>query len=77
MPRLDYTTIKGVKYAGVVFETRLLPCITILYDMFMVDGRKSIPVDIYNYLSPVAIAYWIMSDGARNGRGSMYGFTVR
>lgn len=31
LPRLDYTTIRGVKYTGVQFETRLLPCITILY----------------------------------------------
>lgn len=39
----------------------------------MEDGRKSIPVDIYYYLSPVAIAYWIMSDGARYGKGMVPG----
>lgn len=79
LPRLDYTTIRGVKYTGVQFETRLLPCITILYDKFMEHGRKSIPVDIYYYLSPVALAYWIMSDGARYGKGMVLctdGFTV-
>lgn len=45
----------------------------------MEHGRKSIPVDIYYYLSPVALAYWIMSDGARYGKGMVLctdGFTV-
>lgn len=62
-----------------LYETRTLLCITILYDKFMEDGRKSIPVDIYNYLSPVALAYWKMSDGTRSGKGMVLctdGFTV-
>ena len=28
-----------------------------------VNGRKIIPIDIYNLLTPIALAHWIMGDG--------------
>jgi hypothetical protein len=53
-------------------ETRAYPCFTILYNMFYsydLNKKKYIkivPLDIYNLLTPVALAYWIMGDGLGN-----------
>lgn len=39
-----------------------------LYDQFIINGIKSIPSDIYNLLTPIALAHWICGDGySRNG----------
>lgn len=40
-----------------------------LYDLFIVNGRKSITHDLFHYLNPAALAFWIMSDGARTQNG--------
>jgi hypothetical protein len=37
--------------------TRSLPCFTELLVLFYVNGVKVIPEDIYNLLSPVALAH--------------------
>lgn len=37
--------------------------------MFYIDGIKGIPVNIYHYLTPVALAHWIMGDGTWVGCG--------
>jgi hypothetical protein len=34
-----------------------------LYDIFMGKGKKCVPLDIYNELTPIALAHWIMCDG--------------
>jgi hypothetical protein len=41
------------------FFTRSLPCITELYSLFYVNGVKVIPQNIYELLTPVALAHWI------------------
>jgi hypothetical protein len=33
------------------------------------NGKKIVPNDIYNELTPVALAHWIMCDGAVSGKG--------
>jgi len=35
----------------------------ILYTLFIEDGKKIIREELYFYLSPIALAYWIMYDG--------------
>lgn len=40
-----------------------------LYDSWYTDGVKHVPTDIVNYLTPLALAIWIMDDGARVGYG--------
>jgi hypothetical protein len=31
-----------------------------------------VPLDIYNLLTPMALAYWIMGDGSGNGSKGLY-----
>jgi LAGLIDADG DNA endonuclease family len=69
LPYLTSTQMRGKRFFGVVLFTRALPCFTVLYDMFYVAGTKVIPFDIFNLLTPVALAYWIMGDGAARNMG--------
>jgi len=56
-PRLDTTTIKGKKHCTIVFATRVLPCFTYWHNLFYVDKKKIIPLDLYNLLDYEALAY--------------------
>lgn len=49
-----------------VFKTRALPYLTRFYDLFYVNGVKTIPANIVEYLTPIAVAFWIMDDGQWN-----------
>ena len=47
--------------------TRSMPCITELHAKFYVNKIKIIKSSIYNDLTPIALAHWIMGDGTFNG----------
>lgn len=57
-----------ITYA-VGFKTRSLPCFNEIYDLFYKDKIKQIPDNIYDLLTPIAIAHWIMGDGAKLNKG--------
>jgi hypothetical protein len=46
-----------------------MPCFTELYYLFYPNGVKIIPEDIYNLLTPVALAHLIMGDGSVKPHG--------
>jgi hypothetical protein len=49
-----------------------LPCISELYSIFHINGLKVIPANIYEFLTPVALAHLIMGDGSARD----YGLTI-
>ena len=61
--------------------TRAMPCITELYHLFYVNpDKKVIPQNIYELLTPVALAHWILGDGSAIGSGLRLGtdsFTIK
>lgn len=57
-----------ITYA-VGFKTRSLPCFNEIYDLFYKDKIKQIPDNIYDLLTPIAIAHWIKGDGAKLNKG--------
>lgn len=64
MPYLVSGTRLGKKYYALEFVTRVLPCFTELYFLFYPDkGVKIIPQNIFELLTPVALAHLIMGDG--------------
>jgi NADH-ubiquinone oxidoreductase chain 4 len=63
LPYLYTNLRKGVINYSTRFQTRSFPCFTQLYTIFYVDGVKIIPEDIFNLLTPIALAHWIMNDG--------------
>jgi hypothetical protein len=54
---LSITKIGTKKYFNVVFGTRNYPFLNELYDMFIYNGKKRVPIDIYNELNEVALAH--------------------
>lgn len=66
VPYCDNALVKNKQYFGIRMDSRAYPCFTILYNMFYKDKIKIVPADIYNLLTPVALAYWIMGDGKGN-----------
>lgn len=72
LPYLDPTIVKNVLYNSIRMDTRAYPSLTILYHMFYINKVKIVPADIFNLLTPVALAYWIMGDGTGNSYKGLY-----
>jgi len=51
------------------FYTRGLPCFNECRSLFYINKVKRIPEDIYNLLTPVALAHLIMGDGSAKQHG--------
>lgn len=49
-----------------MFFTRSLACLLKIYNLFYVNGEKIIPSNIYDLLTPVALAHWVMGDGVND-----------
>ena len=56
----------GTKTYALSFFTRTYPFFTELHKKFYIKGKKIIPFEIYELLSPAALAHMIMGDGCRN-----------
>lgn len=65
--------IKGNRYGkefySVCLQTRGLPCFAELRSIFYINGVKTIPENIYDLLTPVALAHMIMGDGSAKSHG--------
>lgn len=73
--RLGYTTVTN----SLTFVTIQLPCFILYYTMFYPDGKKVVPLTIYDLLTAIGIVYWIMCDGSRSNNGihfNVYGFDL-
>jgi hypothetical protein len=44
--------------------TRCLLSLNPIFDLFIVNGKKSISLDIMNGISPRSLAFWAMDDGS-------------
>jgi hypothetical protein len=60
---------QGNKNFGLQFKTRSMPCITELRNLFYLDNKKIIPINIYDLLTPVALAHLVMGDGSVQRHG--------
>ena len=69
MPSFNTSIRKDTKTYALGFFTRSLPCFTKLYTTFYPNGIKVIADDIYNMLTPVALAHWICGDGWHTRHG--------
>ena len=54
---------EGTEYYGYEFNTFTFRSFNWIHRMFYNNGRKVIPGNIYEYLTPLALAVWIMDDG--------------
>lgn len=53
----------GKVYSTLTFYSYALPCFNELYELFYVDGKKVIPSNIAELLTPLSLAYWLCDDG--------------
>lgn len=72
VPYSDHALLKSRQYYGIRLESRAYSCVTSLYNIFYNDKVKIVPADIYNLLTPLAFAYWIMGDGLGNFYKELY-----
>lgn len=67
-------------YSSVLFATLTLPCFTSYKELFYNSfGKKIVPLNINQLLTPRGLAYWIMDDGSIQNKGlhlNVYGFTL-
>lgn len=68
-PYLTRSTRAGNLYYGLEFLTRSIPCFTELHNLFYVNKVKVIPQNIYELLTPVALAHMIMGNGVYKSKG--------
>ena len=68
-PKIKVRNRLGTNTTESQFETRSMPCITELYLLFYPENIKVIPQDIYNLLTPIALAHLIMGDGSKQRHG--------
>jgi hypothetical protein len=68
-PSILNRTLNGTKFSSLRFLTRSLLCFTELYSLFYPNKVKVIPDNIYELLTPVALAHMIMGDGSYVGKG--------
>lgn len=50
-PYTTKTLIHKKEHIGLAFTTRTLPCITELYNIFYMHGKKVVPSDLFNLLT--------------------------
>lgn len=72
VPYSDNAIFKNKQYYGIRMESRAYSCFTLLYNNFYLNKVKVVPEDIYNLLTPLAFAYWIMGDGLGNFYKGLY-----
>nr|QVG61556.1 hypothetical protein [Rhizoctonia sp.] len=56
--------ITGKIFSRVKFSTRALPCFNELYELFYPLGKKIVPLNIAELLTPLGLAYWVCDDGS-------------
>ena len=74
LPRYEevHLKINNKKYGRLVLETRSYSIFNRLENLFIENKIKIIKPDLFHYLTPTALAYWIMCDGVSN----QYGVTL-
>ena len=59
----------GKENISLQFFTRAMPCLTELRSLFYPNGVKIVPYNIYELLTPIALAHMIMGDGSVERHG--------
>lgn len=65
-PYYTKTKLKNKYHFGWAFTTRVLPCISELYNIFYKNNKKIIPLELYELLNWEVLAHWICGDGTYN-----------
>jgi hypothetical protein len=58
--------ISGKLHESKYFNTFALPCFNTFHELFYLNGKKVVPANIEELLTPIGIAHWICDDGSFN-----------
>lgn len=61
--------VKGKLRKVIRFSTWTYTSFNWIHEVWYKDGRKILPSCIHEYLTPLALAIWIMDDGSKAGKG--------
>jgi hypothetical protein len=78
LSRVSLDKITNTKHSSISFTTMQLPYFNWYREIFYNLNVKRVPDNIYNLLTPIGLAYWIMDDASRHGSGlhlSVYAFS--
>jgi hypothetical protein len=70
--RIRYSKLAGLTET-IDFNTFCLPCFNFYYELFYKDGKKRIPDNIIDFLSPISLSTWIQDDGYFHNRDNFLG----
>lgn len=59
------------RYTYYRFKTYSFSSLNWIYDLFYINGIKIVPLNISEYLTPLALAIWIMDDGSKSQSGGL------
>lgn len=59
----------GKEHGKIRFSSFALPCFNELYELFYPKGRKIVPANIGDLLTPLGLCYWIADDGGFDKKG--------
>jgi hypothetical protein len=62
----------GIKHYAASFDTLSYSAFNFFHDMFYIDGVKVVPMNIADWLTPRALAYWAMDDGGVDRSGFIF-----
>ena len=69
-PKVFTKLTKGGKVRSLYrFRTFTYSSFNSIYELFYINGSKVVPAVIADYLSPIALAVWIMDDGCKASSG--------
>ena len=70
VPKIQTRLSKGSKLRKIIrFHTFTYSSLNFIHEDWYLNGVKVVPHNIEEYLTPLALAIWIMDDGARVGSG--------
>nr|YP_009059681.1 LAGLIDADG endonuclease [Parasitella parasitica]AIO05731.1 LAGLIDADG endonuclease [Parasitella parasitica] len=69
-PQIYTRLIKGGKVRSIYrFKTFTYSSFNFIYELFYINNKKVVPYNIVDYLSPLALAIWIMDEGGKISSG--------
>nr|YP_010470470.1 LAGLIDADG endonuclease [Inonotus hispidus]UVF37958.1 LAGLIDADG endonuclease [Inonotus hispidus] len=70
-PYLKKTIKRGKLIFSLEFQTRQLKSLNEIYKLFYIENNKikSITFELFQYIDYIALAHWIMGDGAKRNKG--------
>jgi hypothetical protein len=72
--RFNSYLLKGKPVDVILISTRWMFCFIDIYSMFYIKNVKRVPCNIYDLLTPLVLAHWVMGSGIRlQGRGIKLG----